>query len=247
MGHGWYAESSFFGKNVTNMAKILIADGEEEFLAALTQVLTPENQVRTARDGGAALELARQWRPDALVLDAQLPVVDGLGLLRQLYQGGLRPAVLVTARFISGYIQDSLAVLGVDYLLRKPCSAEIAGERVEELLHRSRWEDTLSQRALTELLLSFGIPGKLRGCKYLREAICMMHRDPSQYITKQLYPAVGKQFGVDGLRVERCIRNAIHVGWESGDTAAWEKYFHGRPTNGEFIVRLAQLNLEIHG
>lgn len=234
---------------MTDMAKILIADGEEAFAAALVKALSGENLVRTAGDGAAALELARQWKPDVLVVDVQLPAVDGLSLLQRLRQSPVQPSVLVTARFVSGYILDTLGALEVDYLLRKPCAASAAAERVEDLLHRCRWEDTVSQRRLLELLLSLGIPGKLRGCKYLREAICLMHRDPSQYITKQIYPAVGKRFGVDGFRVERCIRNAIHVGWESGDMAAWQKYFHAgtRPTNGEFIARLAELDLEIHG
>jgi CheY-like chemotaxis protein len=46
--------------------------------------LRGELELRVAEDGSSAIDLARQWQPEVLVLDANLPDMDGFGLLSAL-------------------------------------------------------------------------------------------------------------------------------------------------------------------
>ena len=96
------------------------------------------------------------------------------------------------------------------------------------------------------LLLTLGIPPKLRGFAYLKEAVILYREDPLQSVTKVLYPEVAKRCGCAPMHVERSIRSAIDAGWKRRDEQVWRLYFQAdreggirRPSNGEFISRLA--------
>src|SRR5947209_4880532 len=58
--------------------RILIADDDESIRETVEMGLSDEGyEVRTARDGRTALSLAREWRPDVILLDMKMPVMDG--------------------------------------------------------------------------------------------------------------------------------------------------------------------------
>lgn len=80
--------------------RILVVDDEPDVTDVLATVLTDEGmQVRTAADGASALAAARDFRPDAVVLDWMLPDLDGLQVLRALRREAPRVCVLfLTAR-----------------------------------------------------------------------------------------------------------------------------------------------------
>lgn len=61
------------------MARVLVADDEERILDFLDTALTVEgHQVIRATDGEAVLRLAAESRPDLILLDVMMPVLDGL-------------------------------------------------------------------------------------------------------------------------------------------------------------------------
>jgi two-component system response regulator VicR len=65
------------------MNKILIVDEDKNLLDVLKYNLTSENyDVVTAEDGIQALELARQEKPDLILPDIMLPVLDGFEVCR---------------------------------------------------------------------------------------------------------------------------------------------------------------------
>lgn len=101
-------------------------------------------------------------------------------------------------------------------------------------------------RKVSTMLLALGIPPKLKGYSFLREAIRLYAEDPDQMITKELYCAVAANCDATPAQVERGIRTAIGIGWERGDPFCWRQYFpqcrgcaDSRPSNGTFISRLA--------
>ena len=99
--------------------------------------------------------------------------------------------------------------------------------------------------AVSNILLRLGIPTKMRGYAFLREAVLVMAHDRTQSVTKELYPTVAQRCGGNPLQVERTIRAAIHSAWDNRDESAWNQVFHTsgpipRPTNSAIISLLAE-------
>lgn len=66
---------------------VIIADGQPVFRSGLRNLLQADDKVKLAgeaRDGEQALALARQLKPDALLLDVQMPKLNGMQVLEQL-------------------------------------------------------------------------------------------------------------------------------------------------------------------
>jgi CheY-like chemotaxis protein len=87
-----------------NKTTILVADDDPDVMAVIVDALEPEGyRVLTASDGDAALQLAREERPDIVVLDWMMPGQDGLSVCRALRQEldprlADVPVVLITGR-----------------------------------------------------------------------------------------------------------------------------------------------------
>jgi DNA-binding response OmpR family regulator len=236
--------------------KLLIAEGTEDFRIALAELLQGIYVVRECSDGSQAMELMHSFVPDILVLDLMLPGLDGISLLQSAAEEGLTPMVLATTRFVSDYVMDAVDRLGVEYLMVKPCDVRATVSRIGDLSKRIKRPPLFAQpdpkSYISNLLLTLGIPTKLKGYGYLREAVQLMAKDPDQSVTKELYPAVAEVCGGAAVHVERSVRSAISAAWERKDEELWRQYFPAdgdgfihRPTNASFITRLADsLKLE---
>jgi two-component system OmpR family response regulator len=89
-------------------------------------------EVSTAADGGEALSLAEQLRPDAVVLDVMMPGKDGfevLSELRQTEHGRASAIVMLTAKALPADIYRGTK-LGADLYLTKPFDPEHLAERL---------------------------------------------------------------------------------------------------------------------
>ena len=84
---------------MTGGRTILIVDDEASVRDLVTRYLTHEGfTVHAADNGEAALSIARQVRPDLVVLDVMLPGMDGLEVLRRLREWSQVYVLLLTAR-----------------------------------------------------------------------------------------------------------------------------------------------------
>lgn len=229
--------------------RLLIADGTEEFSSALADALRSAYDLRSCRTGTEALEMIRAFRPDVLVLDLMLPGLDGISLLQSPQVQELKPIVLATSRFVSDYMLEAMEQLGVGYVMLKPCDIRATVARIADLSQRVKPPVVTApdqKTRITNTLLTLGVPTKLRGYTYVREAVEIMAKRPGLSITKELYPSVGQRCGASGNNVERSIRSAITAAWNRRDEHIWRLYFGNglepaphRPTNAEFISRLA--------
>ncbi|WP_432741886.1 response regulator transcription factor [Streptomyces sp. JH002] len=119
-------------------ARVLVVDDEPDLVEVLSRALRYEGwQVRTATDGASALDVAREFRPDAVVLDWMLPGIDGPGVLRALRGEPSQACVLfLTAR---DAVEDRIAGItaGADDYVTKPFSLEEVLARLRGLLRRA--------------------------------------------------------------------------------------------------------------
>src|SRR5215212_9477446 len=81
-------------------ATVLVVDDETNIVELLSVSLKFQGfEVYTASNGSAALDKAREVRPDAVILDVMMPGMDGFGVLRRLRADGIdAPALFLTAR-----------------------------------------------------------------------------------------------------------------------------------------------------
>ncbi|MER5640084.1 response regulator transcription factor [Kitasatospora sp. NPDC002227] len=118
--------------------RLLVVDDEPDLVEVLCGALRYEGwEARGVADGPAAVELAAEWRPHAVVLDMMLPGMDGMAVLRRLQarQPELR-VLFLTAR---DAVEDRIAGLaaGGDDYVTKPFSLAEVVVRLRGLLRRA--------------------------------------------------------------------------------------------------------------
>ena len=118
--------------------RVLVVDDEPTLTDLLQMALRYEGwEVKTASDGRHALALAREFRPDAIVLDMMLPDIDGMQVLSRVRQDGQQTAVLfLTAKDSLEDRINGLTAGGDDYVT-KPFSLEELVARLRGLIRRS--------------------------------------------------------------------------------------------------------------
>ena len=118
-------------------ARILVADDDPKHAQLIRLYLEREgHQVLTVGDGRAALDQARARRPDLVILDIMMPLVDGLDVCRILRAESSSIAILlVTARSSENDMLLGLDI-GADDYLAKPVSPRELTARVRALLRR---------------------------------------------------------------------------------------------------------------
>jgi len=118
------------------MRTILVVEDEPQIAALVRDYLEHAGfAVLLAADGDTGLSLARSRRPDAIVLDLGLPIVDGLDVVRALRRNSTVPIVILTAR---GDETDRVTglELGADDYVVKPFSPKELVARVRAVLRR---------------------------------------------------------------------------------------------------------------
>jgi two-component system, OmpR family, response regulator len=118
--------------------RVLVVDDEPSLVELLASVLRHEGfEAQTAADGGSAIRAAREFQPDAVVLDVMLPDFSGLEVLRRLRAALPHVCVLfLTAR---DAVEDRVAGItaGGDDYVTKPFSLEEVLARLRGLLRRA--------------------------------------------------------------------------------------------------------------
>jgi len=109
------------------MSRVLLVEDNPQNLELMRYLLVAHgHEVRTASDGSEAASLLEAERPDLIVCDIQMPVMNGFELLRWV-RGNIRlrgvPVIAVTALAMVGD-RESILAAGFDGYLAKPIDPE---------------------------------------------------------------------------------------------------------------------------
>lgn len=113
------------------MPTILIVDDEKANVFLLTEILKLYNyKVISAHDGGEALEKISSQRPDMVLLDIMMPVMDGMEVLEKVRNNNEiknTPIIMISARNEPEDISNALNKGADDYITKPVTSSKIMG------------------------------------------------------------------------------------------------------------------------
>lgn len=126
--------------------KVLVVDDEANIVELLTVSLKFQGfDVRSANSGTDALRVAREFRPDAYILDVMMPGMDGYELLQKLRSEGLEgPVLYLTAKDgVESRIHG--LTIGADDYITKPFSLEEVITRLRVVLRRGNVQEDANE------------------------------------------------------------------------------------------------------
>ncbi len=117
--------------------RVLLADDHKLFAEALTAMLEGDERIHVvghARDGGEAVELARELAPDVVLMDLDMPVLDGVEATRQIRAEREHACVVMLTGSNSRADVDRARRAGVAAYVTKD---RIAAELIEKIVATS--------------------------------------------------------------------------------------------------------------
>jgi DNA-binding NarL/FixJ family response regulator len=112
--------------------RVLLADDDQSFLGSLTELIDSQPElavVAEASDGLAAIELAENLEPDAIVIDLHMPLLDGVTAVARLRRDHPSMCILALTGDVHPALHRAVTEAGADAVLVK-------GEFVEALVER---------------------------------------------------------------------------------------------------------------
>jgi two-component system, OmpR family, alkaline phosphatase synthesis response regulator PhoP len=136
--------------------KVLIADDEKDILEIIEYNLLAEGYtVATAKDGDEALEKAKQFNPDLIILDIMMPKKTGVEVCQILRtQAAFKKTLII---FLTALSDESSQIKGLetgaDDYISKPISPKVLLSRVNALFRRIEREENRTVIAVGELVI----------------------------------------------------------------------------------------------
>ena len=253
--------------------KVAIVDDNESIVSQLNLILSGDPDIRvvgTSFGGMDALTMIKEKKPDLVLLDLIMPMLDGLGVMEQIRNdksfNKVPSFIIISETGEEGVIANAFE-LGASYFIMKPFDDNMLLARIKQvigsykykkIIHKTQASSSKKKVEMTEnnlewevtdIIHKIGVPPHIRGYQYLRDAIIMSVGDERflQSVTKLLYPFIAQIYDITSTRVERAIRNAILVAWDRGKTDMnYELFGYHKPTNSEFMAVITdRIRLEI--
>ena len=230
---------------------------QNEELAKLFSTTEDFSVIGFATDGITALPMIEERKPKILIMDLVLVGYDGLSVISKIRQMKLSVKIIVTSALMSEEVVAKVMSSGADYFMAKPINFSVLIERLNGLDEKTEiklkephenFHEMSVEEKISRIFINVGIPPHIKGYSFLREGVLMAINEPEiiNNITKKLYPSIGEKYQTTASKVERAIRHAIEVAWNSGRIESINSILGVRayigaekPTNGEFIALIA--------
>ncbi len=196
-------------------AHVLVAEDDEKQAELIRRSLLSEGHTPTVvHDGRAALDAVRRQRPDLVVLDLMLPVIDGFAVCRMLRRDDDVPVLMLTARTAEDDVLAGLE-LGADDYMTKPYSPRELMARIRTVLRRTDRQSSGGQRVVRAAgisvdpvrreILCEGSPVKCTPGEY--EILLAMVAEPERVFSRRQLLECTR--GIDRAATERAID--VHI------------------------------------
>lgn len=116
--------------------EVLVVDDSEDFLSFMSEILSTQYIVRTATNGKEALAEIAKHRPDAILSDVMMPVMDGNALCKAVKENRKTcsiPFIMLTARISTECKIEGFAS-GADEYITKPFNLDLLNMRISKLI-----------------------------------------------------------------------------------------------------------------
>jgi two-component system, response regulator PdtaR len=141
--------------------RVLVAEDESLIRLDLTEMLVEEGYevVGEAGDGATAVQMAEQLRPDLVVLDVKMPVLDGISAAQRIVAQRIAPVLILTAFSQRELVERAREAGAMAYLVKPFAKAdlvpaiEMALSRHEEITQLEREVADLTERLETRKLV----------------------------------------------------------------------------------------------
>lgn len=133
---------------------ILLVDDDPGLIRVMARMLAGLGQIRFAQTGEAALQLARDWQPDLMILDAEMPGMSGFQVCEAMKADpSLRDVPIM---FVTGHSDHEFEIKGLELgavdFIAKPVNEALVLARVKTQLRIKRLTDEIRQVATKDLV-----------------------------------------------------------------------------------------------
>ena len=138
--------------DIAEKSSVLIVDDEGANIIALTHILSPEYTIYAAKNGPDAIETAKEFLPDLILLDILMPDMDGFevfSMLKTIDETQPIPVIFVTGLSDTKDEEKGMALGAKDYIT-KPFSPEIVKLRVRNQMYILNQIKMIKQSSIVE-------------------------------------------------------------------------------------------------
>ena len=140
----------------TERNRILIVDDEKANIIALTHILSPEYTIYAAKNGPDAIETAKEYLPDLILLDILMPEMDGyevISVLKNNPETRAIPVIFITGLVESEDEEKGMALGASDYMV-KPFTPALVQLRVRNQIRMADQIKITNRRLRQQILLT---------------------------------------------------------------------------------------------
>ncbi|WP_423008939.1 EAL domain-containing protein [Undibacterium sp. JH2W] len=213
------------------IAKVLVVDDDRSTRSTLRHTLQRDGfKVEEAADGSQALLMLKRMRPDVILMDAVMPVMDGFtacSLIQEMPRGRSIPVLMITALEDNSSVERAFAAGACDYI-PKPIHFAVLSQRVRRIIEANQAEKRIRHLAFNDVLT--GLPNRTQFLDQLGrrlalakenvESVAVLFLDLDRF--KNVNDTLGHDVGDRLLiavaqRIRRSVRNADCVARLGGD------------------------------